>query len=44
MSRGTLYMTDSIAVVEDGYSEVVVNDMAVAFKWQLFSPMLGDHA
>ena len=33
------YMTDSIAVLEDGYSEVVVNVMALELKWQLFSPM-----
>ena len=33
-------MTDSIiAVLEDGYSEVVVNVMALALKWQFFSPM-----
>ena len=36
------YMTDSIAVLEDSYSEfevVVMNVMAPALKWQLFSPM-----
>ena len=33
------YMTDSIAVLEDSYSEVVVNVMALALKWQLFSPL-----
>ena len=33
------YMIDSIAVLEDGYSEVIVNVMALAMKWQLFSPM-----
>ena len=33
------YMTDSIAVLEDCYSEVVVNVMALALKWQLFSLM-----
>ena len=32
-------MTDSIAVLEDGYSKVVVNVMALMLKWQLFSPM-----
>ena len=36
------YMTGSIAVnvLEDGYSEVIVNVM----KWQRFLPILGDHA
>ena len=33
------YMTDSTAVLEDGYSEVVMNVMALKLKWQLFSPM-----
>ena len=33
------YMTDSIAVLEDGYSKVVVNVMALELKWQLFSLM-----
>ena len=31
------YMTDSIAVLEDGYSEVGLNVMAVAFKSGSFS-------
>ena len=35
------YMTNSIPVLEDGYSEVVVNVMALALMWQLFSPMKG---
>ena len=35
------FMTDSIAVLEDGHSEGVVNVMALELKWQLFS---GDHA
>ena len=33
------YMTDSIAVFEDGYSEVVVNVIALELKCQLLSPM-----
>ena len=35
----TWYMTDSIAVLEDGYSEVIVNVKALALKRQLFSQM-----
>ena len=31
------YMTDSIAVLEDSYSEVVVNVIDHALNWQLFS-------
>ena len=31
------YMTDSTAVLEDRYSEVVVNVIDLAFNWQLFS-------
>ena len=31
------YMTDSIAVFEDSYSEVVVNVIDLALNWQLFS-------
>ena len=31
------YMTDSIAVLEDSYSEVVVNVIDFALNWQLFS-------
>jgi len=31
------YMTDSIAVVEDSYSEVVVNVIDLALNWQFFS-------
>ena len=31
------YMTDSIAVLEDNYSEVVVNFIDLALNWQLFS-------
>ena len=31
------YMTDSIAVLEDSYSEVVVNVIDLALNWQLFS-------
>ena len=29
------YMTDSIAVLEDSYSEVIVMSLAVTWKWQL---------
>ena len=39
----TWYMTDSIAVLEDGYSEVIVNVLALVLKWQLFSQMKRDH-
>ena len=31
------YMTDSTAVLEDSYSEVVVNVLDLALNWQLFS-------
>jgi len=31
------YMADSIAVLEDGYSEVVVNVIDLTLNWQLFS-------
>ena len=31
------YMTDSIAVLEDSYSKVVVNVIDLALNWQLFS-------
>ena len=31
------YMTDSVAVPEDSYSEVVVNVIDLALNWQLFS-------
>ena len=31
------YMTDSVAVLEDSYSEVVVNVIDLALNWQLFS-------
>ena len=31
------YMTDSIAVLEDSYSEVVMNVIDLALNWQLFS-------
>ena len=31
------YMTDSTAVLEDSYSEVVVNVIDLALNWQLFS-------
>ena len=31
------YMTDSIAVLEDSYSEVVVDVIDLALNWQLFS-------
>ena len=31
------YMTESIAVLEDSYSEVVVNVIDLALNWQLFS-------
>ena len=31
------YMTDSIVVLEDSYSEVVVNVIDLALNWQLFS-------
>ena len=30
-------MTDSSAVLEDSYSEIVVNAIDLALKWQLFS-------
>ena len=30
------YMTDSIAVLEDSYSEVVVNVIDLALNWQFF--------
>ena len=31
------YMTDSVAVLENSYSEVVVNVVDLALNWQLFS-------
>ena len=31
------HMTDSIAVLEDSYSEVVVNVIGLALNWKLFS-------
>jgi len=31
------YMADSTAVLEDSYSEVVVNVIDLALNWQLFS-------
>ena len=31
------YMTDSVAVLEDSYSEVVMNVIDLALNWQLFS-------
>jgi len=31
------YMTDSIAVLDDSYSKVVVNVIDLALNWQLFS-------
>ena len=31
------YMADSVAVLEDSYSEVVVNVIDLALNWQLFS-------
>ena len=34
------YVTDSIAAIEDGYSEVVVNVIDFALNWQLFSAVL----
>ena len=34
-----VFMTDGIAVLEDGHSEGVVNVMALELKWQIFSPM-----
>ena len=33
------YMTDSITVVEESYSEVVVNVIDLALNWQLFSDL-----
>ena len=36
-SLEAVYMTDSVAVLEDSYSEVV-NVIALALKCQLFSP------
>ena len=30
-------MTDSVAVLEDSYSEVIVNVIDLALNWQLFS-------
>ena len=38
------YMTDSIAVLEDSYSEVVVNVIDLALNWQLFSDLGGGMA
>ena len=32
-----LYITNSTAVLEDSYSEVVVNVIHLALNWQLFS-------
>ena len=37
--QSPLGWTDSIAVLEDGYSVVVVNVMALKLKWQLFTLM-----
>ena len=34
------YMTDSIAVLEDSYSEVVVNVIDLALNWKLFSDVV----
>ena len=34
------YMTDSIAVLEDSYSEVVMNVIDLALNWQLFSDVV----
>ena len=34
------YMTDSIAVLEDSYSEVVVYVIDLALNWQLFSDVV----
>ena len=34
------YMTDSIAVLEDSYSEVVVNVIDLALNWQLFHRLI----
>ena len=31
------YMTDSVAVLEDSYTEVIVNLIDLALDWQLFS-------
>ena len=36
-------MPGSSGVLEDRYSEVVVNVMALVLKWQLFSLMWEDH-
>ena len=38
-------MTDSTAVLEDNYSEVVVNVLDPALNWQIFSDVgrQGDH-
>ena len=33
-------MTDSIAVLEDSYSEVVVNVIDLALNWMLFSDVV----
>ena len=37
------YMTDSVAVLEDSYSEVVVNVIDLALNWQLFSDVGRPH-
>ena len=36
------YMTNSVAVLEDSYSEVVVNVIDLTLNWQLLSDE-GDH-
>ena len=34
------YMTDSTAVLEDSYSEIVVNVIDLALNWQIFSSFI----
>jgi len=34
------YMTDSIAALEDSYSEVVMSVIDLTLNWQLFSDVL----
>ena len=38
------YMTDSVAVLEDSYREVVVNVIDLVLNWQLFSDVGRPHS
>ena len=38
------YMTDSVAVLEDSYSEVIMNVIDLALNWQLFSDVGRPHS